>query len=183
MKCVGVILFLFCSFLSVFGQQKMLILNEKSRKLCVINEKQWVKFQLDSIKIHRSRRVQGYLLSLNDSAAKLVVVRSFFHHPAIDTVFIPVKNIKGAGLYKPINEPLMLIGNSLVWAGATVLVTSTLGGGLLTFALVGLVATPFSMLSEYGLKNAFFPVYPLKGAKWHRVTDKQLQQFLSKPLL
>ena len=174
------IFFFCCCFSSSFAQNKMLILNEKTRELCVVNENQWVRFKLDSVKIHHTRNIKGYLLTLNDTVAKLVMVRSFFHSPSVDTVFVPVKNITHVGLYEPIKEPLVIITHSLIWTGVCLAVTASISGGVGTFLLVGLASTPVSLLSEYGLKKLLFPVYPLKGKRWHRVSEAQLNAFLLK---
>ena len=167
------VLLLSCSYVSQ-GQHKILLLNNENNKLYVIAENQWVKFTLDSIQIHKSKYVKGFLLSLTDSVAQLVIVRSFFHQPSIDTVCFPSRYISHAGLYHPYQEMLFSLGSSLLWSGACIVVTSAVGGGLGTFVLLGLATMPVSFVSEYYLKKAIFPVYPLHGKTVSRVTDEQL---------
>lgn len=175
-----VIFVLLCCFCPLFSQTKIFILNEQKRKICVIAENEWVKLKLTSTNTNKDKLVKGLLLKLNDSVAQMIVVHSFFHRQAIDTVWFSVNDITHAGLYKPIQEPLMSIANSLVWAGTCLIATSVIGGGFLTLVLVGVATTPLSMLSEYSINRFLYPIYPLNGKEWRRVSEKKLHDFLTK---
>jgi len=139
---------------------------------------QWVKikYQLQGQKSHHA---QGYLIAINDSALRLMEVHPLFHKPRTDTLEIAVRQMTHIGSFHPVGEPLLRLGNALVWTAGALIFVSTSGGGVSLFLLTEAVALPVSYISEKGLSALFYPLYPLNGKHWRHVTDEQLRHFTS----
>jgi hypothetical protein len=181
-KRLCIFLLLLCSFMPLLrAQQHLLLFNPENRHLKMFYPGQWVKikYQLQGQKSHNA---QGYLIAINDSALRLMKVHPLFHKPRIDTLEITVAQLTRIGTYHPVGEPLLRVGNALVWTtGAIVLVTAS-GGGVAVFLLTEAVALPVSYVSEKGLSALFYPLYPLNGKRWRHVTDEQLRRLTSPAL-